>query len=112
EYLIKVGAGLTYTPSNISAAVGDTVTFEFHPKNHTSSFADPCHALAGGNGFKSGLCPMAATATNFPTLNITSHDMNPIWGYCGQQGPPVHCQQGMMFSINAKEDGPNNFAAF
>jgi plastocyanin len=36
DHLIKVGAdGLTYTPSSISAAVGDTVTFEFHPKNHT-----------------------------------------------------------------------------
>jgi hypothetical protein len=36
----------------------------------------------------------------------------PIWGYCGQQGPPVHCQKGMVFSINAVETGPNNFAAF
>jgi plastocyanin len=64
NHLIRVGAdGLTYTPSNISAALGDTVTFEFHPKNHTvtqSSFLQPCKALGdtsttGQVGFKSGL---------------------------------------------------------
>ncbi|KAJ7503374.1 hypothetical protein B0H11DRAFT_1853583 [Mycena galericulata] len=120
-HVIQVGLnGLTYTPSNITAAVGDIVTFEFHPKNHTvtqSSFQNPCKALAetsttGQIGFKSGFVPVAATATVFPTFNITINDTEPIWGYCGQQGPPVHCTSGMVFSINAVEDGPNNFAAF
>ncbi|KAJ7036687.1 hypothetical protein C8F04DRAFT_1036217 [Mycena alexandri] len=122
NHIIKVGAdGLTYTPSNISAAVGDTVTFEFHPKNHTvtqSSFLHPCEALAetsttGEVGFKSGFHFVAPNATEFPTFNITITDTAPIWGYCGQQGPPRHCaDMGMVFSINAVESGPNNFAAF
>jgi plastocyanin len=65
EHKIIVGAdGLfAYNPSNISAAIGDTVTFEFRPKNHTvtqSSFSNPCQPLAdtsltGAVGFKSGL---------------------------------------------------------
>ncbi|KAJ7076128.1 Cupredoxin [Mycena crocata] len=132
NHVIQVGInGLNYSPSNISAAIGDTVTFEFHPKNHTvtqSSFADPCKPLAetsktGQVGFKSGFMKVDEGATTFPTFQITINDVSspfllhnpvtaPIWGYCGQQGPPVHCTSGMVFSINAVESGPNNFAAF
>lgn len=54
---------LTYSPSNITAQIGDTITFEFHQKNHTvtaSSFDAPCRALSltsttGQVGFDSGL---------------------------------------------------------
>lgn len=58
NHVIQVGPGseLLYNPSNISASIGDTVTFVFNPKNHTvtqSSFEEPCVALAGG--FDSGL---------------------------------------------------------
>ncbi|KAF9466673.1 hypothetical protein BDZ94DRAFT_1157529 [Collybia nuda] len=127
DHKIIVGADglLTYNPANISAAIGDTVTFEFHPKNHTvtqSSFSNPCQPLAdtsltGAVGFKSGLYsrtndpskPVAADATEFPTFQITINDTAPIWGYCGQVN---HCGAGMVFSINAVESGPNNFAAF
>ena len=57
------GTTLTYTPSNITAQIGDTVTFQFMQKNHTatqSTFADPCRALtltstSGQVGFDSGL---------------------------------------------------------
>jgi plastocyanin len=57
------GSTLTYTPSNITAQVGDTVTFQFMQKNHTatqSTFANPCRALtltstSGQVGFDSGL---------------------------------------------------------
>ncbi|KAJ7776632.1 hypothetical protein DFH07DRAFT_911954 [Mycena maculata] len=120
NHVIKVGIdGLSYTPSNISANIGDTVTFEFHPKNHTvtqSSFQEPCKKLAetsttGQVGFESGFVPVSETVTVFPTFNITINDTQPIWGYCGQQGPPVHCQQGMVFSINAPLTG-NTFEAF
>ncbi|KAG5651999.1 hypothetical protein H0H81_006651 [Sphagnurus paluster] len=65
DHKIIVGGDgkLEYSPANISAAIGDTVTFEFRPKNHTvtqSSFLNPCKALAststtGQVGFKSGL---------------------------------------------------------
>lgn len=54
---------LAFQPANISAQPGDTITFEFHQKNHTvtqSSFAAPCQKLAststsGQVGFDSGL---------------------------------------------------------
>lgn len=53
--------------------------------------------------------PVAADATVFPTFTITINDTAPIWGYCSQTG---HCGSGMVFSINAVESGPNNFANF
>ncbi|KAF8059835.1 Cupredoxin [Lyophyllum atratum] len=117
KIVVGVDGQLAYGPSNITAAIGDTVTFEFHPKNHTvtqSSFLNPCKALAetsttGQVGFKSGFRPVAADATEFPTFKITINDTAPIWGYCGQTN---HCSAGMVFSINAVESGPNNFAAF
>ncbi|KAL0575068.1 hypothetical protein V5O48_006913 [Marasmius crinis-equi] len=111
---ITVGlGGLIFNPPNISAAIGDQVVFEFHPKAHgvtQSSFSSPCSPLAGG--FESGLKPVASEDADKPIFTLTINDTAPIWGYCPQQGPPVHCGEGMVFSINAVESGPNNFANF
>jgi plastocyanin len=116
--VIVGGTGvLTYSPSNITAQAGDTVTFEFHQKNHTatqSTFADPCRALtltstSGQVGFDSGFMAVADNATTFPTYTIQVNNTSPIWVYCKQTG---HCGQGMVFSVNSVESGPNNFAAF
>lgn len=71
DHKVIVGGpgNLTYGPSNITAQVGDTVTFEFHQKNHTvtaSSFAAPCRALgttAGEAGFDSGLYVLLSCST-------------------------------------------------
>jgi len=108
---------LAFQPANITAQPGDTITFEFHQKNHTttqSSFAAPCQKLAststsGQVGFDSEFMPVAAGATAFPTFTIQVNDTTPIWAYCRQAG---HCGQGMVFSANAVETGPNNFEAF
>jgi len=54
--VIVGGAGiLAFSPTNITAQAGDTITFEFRQKNHTvtsSTFDFPCQA---NNGFDSGL---------------------------------------------------------
>ncbi|KAJ7771663.1 Cupredoxin [Mycena metata] len=117
DHVVIVGgtAGLVYSPSNITAQPGDTVTFQFHSKNHTatqSSFASPCRALSststtGQTGFDSGFMPVDANATQFPTYTIQINDTTPIWVYCRQL---THCGSGMTFSVNAVE--PNSFAAF
>ncbi|KAG0705291.1 hypothetical protein DFH29DRAFT_907135 [Suillus ampliporus] len=111
------GSSLTYTPSNITAQVGDTVTFQFMQKNHTatqSTFANPCRALtltstSGQVGFDSGFMPVGSNATTFPMYTIKINDTAPIWVYCKQSG---HCGQGMVFSVNAVESGSNNYGAF
>jgi len=119
DHQVVVGgsAGLVYTPSNITAQPGDTVTFQFQQKNHTatqSSFAVPCRELAltstsGQVGFDSGFNPVAANSTTFPTYTIQINDTAPVWVYCRQTG---HCGEGMVFSVNAIATGPNNFGAF
>lgn len=65
DHLVVVGGPnkFFFSPSNITAEVGDTVTFQFQQKNHTvtqSTFAEPCISLtktstSGQTGFDSGL---------------------------------------------------------
>lgn len=116
--IIVGGPGrLTYDPSNITAQPGDTITFEFHQKNHTataSSFAAPCRPLSvtsptGEIGFDSGFIAVADNAMTFPTYTVRVNDTKPVWVYCRQGN---HCGQGMVFSANAVESGLNTFAAF
>jgi len=108
--------GLTYSPNNITAAVGTAVEFSFFPKNHTvtqSSFADPCHPLSTNgafNGFFSGFVPTASSPSG-STFTIIVNDTSPIWFYCGQT-VGNHCQSGMVGSINAPTTGNKTLAAF
>lgn len=61
KVLVGDGGSLSFNPSNLSAQVGDTITFEFRAKNHTitqSTFNSPCSLLgasSGVPGFDSGL---------------------------------------------------------
>ncbi|KAF8333959.1 uncharacterized protein EI90DRAFT_2915292 [Cantharellus anzutake] len=113
---ITVGgnSSLTFDPSNIAAQPNDIVQFTFVSKNHTitqSTFANPCVAglKDGSPGFNSGFMPVAANSSNFPTFNVTVNNTSPIWGFCAQTG---HCGKGMVFAINAPENGTNTFDAF
>ncbi|CAL1704120.1 unnamed protein product [Somion occarium] len=106
---VQVGAnGLTFEPANITASVGDLVTFLFSsstPHSVTqSTFADPCTPLTGSNGtgFDSGV----TTGTQF-TINVTDAS-KPIWFFCKFPG---HCGAGMVGSINAPSSG-NTFDNF
>ncbi|KAI0094082.1 hypothetical protein BDY19DRAFT_989588 [Irpex rosettiformis] len=120
EHLVVVGGPnkLFFSPSNITANIGDVITFEFQQKNHTvtqSTFAQPCVGLtqsssSGQIGFDSGFMPVSDGETSgFPTYKVTVNNSSPIWAFCRQAN---HCGQGMVFSVNAVESGPNNFAAF
>jgi len=106
DHMVMVGqSGLTFTPSEITAAAGDTVTFVFYPKNHTvtqSTFAAPCTKAA--NAIASGFQPVAANATNVPAMTITINDTTPLWFYCGQTAPVSHCGSGMVFAVNPTAD--------
>ncbi|KAG9045723.1 hypothetical protein FS837_005771 [Tulasnella sp. UAMH 9824] len=104
------GSGLTFTPNQVVAAVGDVVTFEFHPKNHTltqSTFANPCSPMAGG--VDSGYMPVAADATTFPVFSFRINEVTPLWFYCAQGN---HCQSGMVMAINVNTSSPNTFDAY
>jgi len=103
---VTVGEGgvLNYSPNNIAATAGTAVEFDFFPKNHTvtqSSFADPCHPLAGG--FFSGFVPTKDSPSG-TSFTIIVNDTKPIWFYCGQT-TGNHCQAGMVGAINPPATG-------
>jgi len=111
NYRVIVGGTgvLAFQPDTVTAQPGDSVTFEFHVKNHTatqSTFASPCTSMSGG--FDSGFNPVGTDATTFPTYTVAVNNTTPVWVYCAQSG---HCQQGMVFAINAPSTG-NTFDAF
>ncbi|KAI0050001.1 hypothetical protein FA95DRAFT_1488002 [Auriscalpium vulgare] len=108
---VAPGGKLVFSPANITASNGTTVTFFFpHSLKHSvsqSSFAEPCTYLAAANsssagGFDSGL----QSAVQF-SITITD-DTKPIWFHCKA---PSHCGLGMVGSINAPASG-NTFDAF
>jgi plastocyanin len=108
---------LAYTPNNIKANPGDSVTFEFRQKNHTvtqSTFANPCRALTltsttGQVGLDSGFMPVPDGSVSYPEWTVPINDTAPLWFYCKQGN---HCGQGMVLAINSVDSGPNSFSAF
>lgn len=91
--------GLSFSPSQLQAAVGDTVIFSFLSQNHTatqSAFDTPCKALDGG--MDSGYQANPNNTVN-PPPQVAMQVMvgTPLWFYCRQGN---HCGTGMVFSIN------------
>jgi len=118
---VQVGGtngSLTFSPTALSAAVGDQVIFHFNPKNHSvfqSSFADPCGLKDGG--FASPFMPVAANSSvdSRPIFTVTVNDTDPVWVYCAQAANTAasHCGQGMVFAINCpSDDSPNSLGNF
>ncbi|KAK7019323.1 hypothetical protein R3P38DRAFT_2977509 [Favolaschia claudopus] len=119
EILVTVGAGglLAFNPTNVTAKVGDTISFQFQSKNHSvtqSTFAQPCQIqTTPAQGIDSDYQPVANTSTTFPQWSFTlDNDTTPLWFFCKQTNPAPHCQKGMVFSVNAKPDGPKSFAVY
>nr|GAT48346.1 predicted protein [Mycena chlorophos] len=102
EVLVGANQTLTYTPSSITANIGDTVTFVFTSKNHTvsqSTFTDPCALTT--NGISSGFQFVAANATSVPSWSFTVNNVSaPLWFFCEQTNPVSHCSKGMVFAVN------------
>jgi len=110
-HAVQVGAsGLTFTPNQVTASVGDIVSFQFFPADHSATqvtFATPCTPMSGG--FNSGFMAVSASSTTHPTFNVTVNATTPIWVSCQQTG---HCPAGMVMAINVNASTPNSFAAF
>lgn len=107
---------LKFQPESVTANPGDSIRFTFGRKNHTvtqSTFANPCTQItdAAGvpGGFFSGYMPVAeGQTTDLPQFWIPVKDTKPIWAFCSQGN---HCQQGMVFAVNAPADpDPKSFA--
>ncbi|KAF8350528.1 hypothetical protein F5887DRAFT_1069539 [Amanita rubescens] len=102
---------LTFSPTNVTAAVGDVIVFTFAAKNHSatqSTFTDPC-AKASASAIDSGFQFVSSTSS-LPTFSVTVNDTSPLWIYCAQTNPASHCHLGMVFAANAPAN--KTFAQF
>ncbi|KAJ6585744.1 hypothetical protein B0H19DRAFT_1250521 [Mycena capillaripes] len=106
DHAVSVGLnnGLTFTPTTVTAAVGDTVTFTVLSRNHSitsASFSGAvCPPPVGGvgpNGFDSGF--LSDLDGSQPTFTYTVVDTVPHFGAC-MQAAGAHCRAGMTFAIN------------
>ncbi|KFZ09939.1 hypothetical protein V501_05426 [Pseudogymnoascus sp. VKM F-4519 (FW-2642)] len=111
---------LTFSPWNLTAAVGDKVEFHFYPTTHSvaqAAFDKPCEPSSDTAFFSGGVTTQAATsgktrrqtAADMKIFTITVNDTKPIWYYCGF---PNHCQGGMVGVINQAATGAKTIEAF
>lgn len=107
------GKDLVFNPTEVTAAVGDTVTFIFLAKNHTvtqSTFDKPCVKMAP-DGKDSGFMPNASgDEAKAPRFDFVVTEAAPSWWYCKQKMPKPHCGSGMVFAINPTAE--KSFAIF
>lgn len=103
--LVGGANGLTYSPDQVEAEPGDTVSFIFGDSNHTvtqsTSFTNPCQHTEGDAS--SGFVPSqnvldTVDTTGSPILQYTVNSTDAQFFFCGQAD---HCAQGMVFAINA-----------
>ncbi|KAF7338086.1 hypothetical protein MVEN_02033100 [Mycena venus] len=112
---VVVGAGgqLAFSPPNVTANIGDSIVFQFQSKNHSvtqSTFAHPC---TPAGGIDSGFQFVDSTSSTLPPQwSFAVDSAPPLWFFCAQTNPANHCQNGMVFSVNANPDGPESFAVF
>jgi len=110
-HTVQVGdGGLTYSPSNITAAVGEKVEFHFFAPEHSvaqSTFASPCTPSSNSSFFSGAISTSSGQNTN--VFTITVNDTNAIWFYCAV---PTHCKLGMAGVINAPSDGSKTLAMY
>jgi len=123
EFRVIVGkaengtAALVFTPEQVKAKVGDRIHFEFYPKNHTvtqSSFAEPCtrqrNTATNELGVDSGFMVVPPGSEEVPVWVVeVKQDTSPIWMFCNQD---KHCNSGMVFAINAPEEGERTYNTF
>ncbi|KAF2471382.1 uncharacterized protein BDR25DRAFT_334001 [Lindgomyces ingoldianus] len=103
-FTVKVGAGeFAYNPANLSDVhVGDTVSFEFYPLDHSvarAEFGSACvpYEYTGKNkvGFYSGT-ENVTTVNDLKYWNLTINDTAPIFYYCTAPGS---CKDHQMVGV-------------
>ncbi|KAG6916618.1 hypothetical protein DXG01_006114 [Tephrocybe rancida] len=111
------GGIFQFIPPSINATNGTTITFRFTgaPGNHSitqSTFSDPCDPTPGG--FDSGWVSIPGNnVTTTPEWNLTiTNTTTPLWFFCKQLVPLVHCSAGMVGAINARESGNLTFSNY
>jgi len=90
-----------FVPNYVDAKIDDVILFNFLGKSHSltqSSFATPCTYNGGFDTGLKQLNPKNQSGLFVVPLVVTTEE--PQWFYCQQPGPPNHCGEGMVFSLN------------
>ncbi|KAJ6610552.1 hypothetical protein B0H10DRAFT_2059876 [Mycena sp. CBHHK59/15] len=101
NHAVSVGAsnGLTFTPTSVAAAIGDTLTFIV--LNHHDQLLwrrlSPPDGGVGVNGFDSGY--LSDLDGSMPQFVLTVVDTAPHFVAC-KQAAGAHCRAGMTFALN------------
>ncbi|KAF8250676.1 hypothetical protein K440DRAFT_617460 [Wilcoxina mikolae CBS 423.85] len=110
EHVITVGkAAHKFAPDLVRAAVGDLITFEFYPTNHSvvrGALDFPCipyeKVTPEVTGFFGGFHPVKTIPKDPPRWSVVVNDTNPIFFYCSA---PDSCNVwGMVGVINPAQD--------
>ncbi|KAE9981364.1 hypothetical protein EG328_011714 [Venturia inaequalis] len=136
QVMVGPNGGLTFSPTSVTAAVGDTVQFMFVSQNHTVTSGNPNAGCTPNGVFNSGFVPApggaaaaapAAKGKNnkmirgenaiyldpraaaLPSFSVQIKDTQPITVYCAQA---QHCQVGMVMVINPAATGATSLAAY
>ncbi|KAF9879151.1 extracellular serine-rich protein [Colletotrichum karsti] len=93
-HTVAVGAsGFQFSPSKVTANVGDTIEWIFYPDGHSvirAEYGFPCtpyeYIDIGRQGFYSGPEPVKAITNDMPRYRVRVNDTDPIFFYCGAPG--------------------------
>jgi len=98
---VDVGkSGFTFSPSTVTAAVGDHVNFHFYGGDHSVSqslFIAPCQPSGPKAIFSGFINPTDYSQQASKMFSMRVNSTAPIWLYCSQV---EHCQLGMAMVIN------------
>ncbi|KAJ7130683.1 hypothetical protein C8R46DRAFT_1236116 [Mycena filopes] len=109
DHAVTLGAdgGLTFTPTTVVAAIGDTITFTDVSKNHSTTTTNfegavcpPPDGGVGVNGWDSGF--LSDLDGSLPQFTYTVVDTEPHFAAC-KQAAGAHCRAGMIFILNPTE---------
>ncbi|KAJ7626615.1 hypothetical protein DFH06DRAFT_1481070 [Mycena polygramma] len=106
DHAITIGLNntLTFTPDQVQAAIGDTLTFTVVARNHSTTTTvfsgNVCPPPPGGvgvNGWDSGF--LSDLDGSMPQFVYTVKDTEPHFAAC-MQAAGAHCRAGMTFALN------------
>lgn len=97
SHSVDVGSGgNVFNPSSLTAAMGDTVTFNFNGMHSVAQgdYSSPCSS-SGSSEIYSGMMSSGS-------FSIKINSTDPIWYFCSYSH---HCQEGMVGVINPPSSG-------